>query len=53
MAAKPISSTKVSGPITATSKTLSFETGLLAHQSQGAVVGRIGDTIVLATANAA
>ncbi len=53
MAAKPLTTTKVSGPITATSKSLSFETGLLAHQSQGAVVGRIGDTIVLATANAA
>jgi polyribonucleotide nucleotidyltransferase len=53
MAANPNTSTKVSGPITATSKTLSFETGHLAQQSQGAVVGRIGDTIVLATANAA
>ena len=30
-----------------------FETGMLAQQSQGAVVGRIGDTVVLATANAA
>ncbi len=36
-----------------TDKSISFETGLLAQQSQGAVVGRIGDTIVLATANAA
>src|SRR5215212_11668603 len=43
----------VSGPISGTDKTLSFETGLLAPQSQGAVVGRIGDTIVLVTANAA
>src|SRR5687768_11228768 len=42
----------VSGPISGTEKTLSFETGLLAKQSQGAVVGRIGDTIVLVTANA-
>ncbi len=43
----------VSGPITGTDATLSFETGLLAQQSQGAVVARIGDTVVLATANAA
>jgi polyribonucleotide nucleotidyltransferase len=46
-------STKVSNPISGTDKTLSFETGLLAQQSQGAVVGQIGDTLVLATANAA
>ncbi|HET9442856.1 MAG TPA: polyribonucleotide nucleotidyltransferase, partial [Acidimicrobiales bacterium] len=31
---------------------MSFETGQLAQQSQGAVVGRIGDTMVLVTANA-
>ncbi|HLI25325.1 MAG TPA: polyribonucleotide nucleotidyltransferase [Acidimicrobiales bacterium] len=43
----------ISGPITGTNKTLTFETGLLATQSQGAVVGRLGDTMVLATANAA
>jgi polyribonucleotide nucleotidyltransferase len=43
----------VSGPITGTQRTLSFETGLLAKQSQGAVVARIGNTVVLATANAA
>src|SRR4051794_23837004 len=43
----------VSGPISGTDKTLSFETGLLAPQSQGAVVGRIGETMVLVTANAA
>src|SRR3954471_9908825 len=42
----------VSGPISGTDKTLSFETGKLAPQSQGAVVGRIGDTTVLVTANA-
>ncbi len=42
----------VSGPISGTEKTLSFETGLLAPQSQGAVVGRIGETTVLMTANA-
>jgi polyribonucleotide nucleotidyltransferase len=43
----------VSGPISGTDRNLSFETGLLAQQSQGAVVGRIGDTMVLVTANAA
>src|SRR3954464_168945 len=43
----------VSGPISGTDKSLSFETGLLAPQSQGAVVGRIGETMVLVTANAA
>ena len=42
----------VTGPISGTDKTLSFETGLLAPQSQGAVVGRIGETTVLLTANA-
>jgi polyribonucleotide nucleotidyltransferase len=52
----PISSRRpvsVTGPVSGTDKSLTFETGLLAQQSQGAVVGRIGDTIVLATANAA
>ncbi len=44
--------TTVSAPVAGTDKTLSFETGLLAHQSQGAVVARLGDTMVLATANA-
>ena len=43
----------VSGPISGTERTLSFETGKLAQQSQGAVVGRIGNTVVLVTANAA
>src|SRR5688500_9190541 len=42
----------VSRPISGTDKTLSFETGVLAPQSQGAIVGRIGDTVVLVTANA-
>ncbi|MDP9440708.1 MAG: polyribonucleotide nucleotidyltransferase, partial [Actinomycetota bacterium] len=42
----------VSGPISGTDKQLTFETGRLAQQSQGAVVGRIGDTMVLVTANA-
>ena len=43
--------TSVTGPVSGTDKTLSFETGKLAHQSQGAVVARIGDTQVLVTAN--
>jgi polyribonucleotide nucleotidyltransferase len=43
----------VSGPISGTDQTLMFETGKLAPQSQGAVVGRIGNTIVLVTANSA
>ena len=42
----------VSAPISGTDKTLTLETGLLAPQSQGAVVGRIGDTMALLTANA-
>ncbi len=44
---------RVEGPISGTGKRLSFETGRFAQQSQGAVVGRIGDTVVLVTANAA
>jgi polyribonucleotide nucleotidyltransferase len=43
----------VEGPISGTDKTLSFETGKLAQQSQGAVLAGIGETLVLATANAA
>jgi len=42
----------VEGPISGTDKRLSFETGKLAQQSQGAVVGCIGETVVLVTANA-
>ena len=42
----------VSGPVTGTDKALSFETGKLAGQAGGAVVGRIGDTVVLVTATA-
>jgi polyribonucleotide nucleotidyltransferase len=45
--------TSVSSSISGTDKSLTLETGHLAQQSQGAVVGRIGDTMVLATANAA
>jgi polyribonucleotide nucleotidyltransferase len=44
---------RVSGPVSGTDKTLSFETGKLAPQSQGAVVASIGNTTVLTTANAA
>lgn len=44
---------RVSGPVSGTDKTLSFETGKLALQSQGAVVATIGGTTVLTTANAA
>ncbi len=43
----------VSGPVSGTDKTLTLSTGVLAPQSQGAVVARIGDTQVLATANGA
>ena len=43
----------VSGPVTGTDKTLSFETGKLAPQADGAVVARMGDTVVLVTATAA
>jgi len=43
----------VSSPISGTDRTLSFSTGKLAGQADGAVVARIGDTIVLATATAA
>src|SRR5438552_5274272 len=43
----------VSGPISGTEKNLSFETGKLALQSQGAVVTQLGNTAVPVTANAA
>lgn len=42
----------VSSPISETDKTLSFEAGKLALQADGAVVARLGDTMVLATATA-
>jgi polyribonucleotide nucleotidyltransferase len=45
--------TKVSAPVSGTSQILSFETGRLAQQSQGAVVAQLGETVLLATANAA
>jgi polyribonucleotide nucleotidyltransferase len=43
----------VSGPISGTERTLTFEAGKLAQLADGAVVGRIGDTVVLVTATAA
>ena len=48
--AEPIA---VSGPVSGTDKTLTFETGKFAPQSMGAVVASIGGTKVLTTANAA
>ena len=44
---------RVSGPISGTDRTLTFETGKFAPQSQGAVVATIGEPCVLTTANAA
>ena len=43
----------VSTPVSGTDNTLTFETGKLALQSQGAIVARLGRTDVLVTANAA
>jgi polyribonucleotide nucleotidyltransferase len=43
----------VSAPISGTDRTLTYEAGKLAQLADGAVVGRIGDTVVLATATAA
>ena len=43
----------VSAPISGTDRTLSFETGKLANLADGAVLARIGDTVLLATATAA
>jgi len=40
---------RVSSPITGTDKTLSFEAGHLAQLADGAVMARIGDTMLLAT----
>ena len=44
---------RVSGPVSGTDKTLTFETGRFALQSQGAVQVSLGKSSVLATANAA
>ncbi|MGH9216015.1 MAG: polyribonucleotide nucleotidyltransferase, partial [Acidimicrobiales bacterium] len=43
----------VSSPISGTDTSLTFETGKIAFQSQGAVVASLGKTQVLVTANAA
>ncbi len=43
----------VSAPVSGTDKTLTLSTGTFAPQSQGAVVARLGNTQVLATANGA
>jgi polyribonucleotide nucleotidyltransferase len=42
----------VTAPISGTERTLSFEAGKLAMQADGAVLARIGDTMVLVTATA-
>jgi polyribonucleotide nucleotidyltransferase len=42
----------VSAPISGTDRTLTYEAGKLAQLADGAVVARIGDTILLATATA-
>ncbi|HEV3281665.1 MAG TPA: polyribonucleotide nucleotidyltransferase [Acidimicrobiales bacterium] len=43
----------VTAPISGTDRTLSFEAGKLAQLADGAVLARIGDTVLLATATAA
>ncbi len=50
MTQSPLGTVGVSGPISKTDRNLSFETGKLAKLADGAVVGRIGDSVVLATA---
>ncbi|HEX2047601.1 MAG TPA: polyribonucleotide nucleotidyltransferase [Acidimicrobiales bacterium] len=42
----------VSSPVSGTEKTMSFEAGKLAQLANGAVMARIGDTVLLATATA-
>ncbi|HSN03089.1 MAG TPA: hypothetical protein VLS91_06365, partial [Acidimicrobiales bacterium] len=44
---------RVSSPLTGTDKTLSFEAGQLAQLADGAVLARIGDTMLLVTVTAA
>jgi polyribonucleotide nucleotidyltransferase len=43
----------LSDPISGTDRTMSFEAGKLAQLADGAVLARIGDTVLLATATAA
>src|SRR5215217_2763544 len=45
--------TSVAGPVSGTEKELSFETGKLAGQADGAVLAKLGETTVLVTATAA
>lgn len=47
--ASPLGTIQVIGPVSKTDKEISFETGKLAKLADGAVVGRIGDTVVIAT----
>src|SRR6204780_4613700 len=44
---------RVSSPITGTDKTMTFEAGHLAQLADGAVLARLGDTMLLATVTAA
>jgi polyribonucleotide nucleotidyltransferase len=44
---------RVSSPVTGTDKTMSFEAGHLAQLADGAVLARLGDTVLLATVTAA
>ena len=44
---------RVSGPITGTDKEMSFEAGRLAQLADGAVLARLGGTMILATVTAA
>ncbi|MFP5319642.1 MAG: polyribonucleotide nucleotidyltransferase [Acidimicrobiia bacterium] len=48
----PLGNVVVSGPISGTDKNLSFAAGKLAQLANGAVVGQIGNTVVLVTATA-
>ncbi len=43
----------VSAPISGTDRTMSFDAGKLAQLADGAVLARLGDTVILATATAA
>ncbi|MGH9092715.1 MAG: polyribonucleotide nucleotidyltransferase, partial [Acidimicrobiales bacterium] len=43
----------VSAPVSGTDRTMTFEAGKLAQLADGAVLARIGDTVLLATATAA
>jgi len=48
----PLGNVVVSGPISSTDRSLSFSAGKLAQLANGAVVGQIGNTVVLVTATA-